>query len=152
MKSVRITAPALVGVCLLVATLALARGGNVEQQVTALNDEVAQAYLKGDTSALEKYFADDVTIIHSDGKLITKAEEIENFKSGALKFESIDVHERKLRVYGDTAVASLLASIKGTSNGKPFSGDIRNTRVWVKQMGNWKVVSFQITRVAPASQ
>jgi uncharacterized protein (TIGR02246 family) len=152
MKSVRIIAPVLVAVCLVVP-LAWSQGGsNVEQQVTALNDEVAQAYLKGDTSVLEKHFADDVTIIHSDGKLITKAEEIENFKSGALKFDSIDVRGRKLRVYGDAAVASLLASIKGTANGKPFSGDIRNTRVWVKQEGNWKVVSFQITRVAPASQ
>ena len=33
--------------------------------------------------------ADDVTIIHGDGKLITKAEEIENFKSdGSSRFRT----------------------------------------------------------------
>ena len=79
-----------------------AKDQNVEQQITALNDEVVQAYLKGDTNLLQKYFADDVTIIHGDGKLITKAEEIENFTSGALKFESIEVRESKVLVYGDT--------------------------------------------------
>lgn len=35
-------------------------------------------------------FADDVTIIHGDGKLITKAEEIENFKSdGSSRFRTL---------------------------------------------------------------
>jgi uncharacterized protein (TIGR02246 family) len=131
--------------------------GNAEQQITALSDQYVQAYLKGDTSFFEKYDADDATIIHSAGRLITKAEEIENFKSGdfksgALKLESIDVRERKIRAYGDTVVVTGLASIKGTRNGEPFSFDVRDTWVWVKQNGDWKVVAFQATSAAPASQ
>jgi len=55
------------------------------------------------TSFLEKYFADDYVAIHGDGKLSTKAEEIENFKSGTTKYESIEVREAKIRTYGDTA-------------------------------------------------
>ena len=89
MERVSLIASALVAVCLLAATLGSGQGGSVEQQVSALNDEVVQAYLKADTTILEQYFADDVRIIHGDGKLITKAEEIESFKSGALKFEFI---------------------------------------------------------------
>lgn len=127
-------------------------GGTVEEEMKALQGQLRQATLKGDTSFFEKYWADDYVAIHGDGKLSTKAQEIENFKSGAIKYESIEVREVKIRTYGDTVVAIWLGSVKATINGKPYSGDFRNTRVWVKQNGNWKIVVFQTTRVAPASQ
>ena len=160
MRKVNLIVLALVVIYLLAAPLALgqgektgkAKGGNVEQQIEALSDQAIQAQLKGDTSALEKNYADDATIIHSDGTLSTKAQEIENLKSSALKYESIDVRDRKIKVYGNTAVVIALSSFKGTLSGKPFSGDVRSTRIFVKQDGNWKMVLFQVTRVAPASK
>ena len=127
-------------------------GGTVEQEIKALQGQLRQATLKGDTSFFEKYWADDYVAIHGDGKLSTKAQEIENFKSGTTRYESIEVREVKIRTYGDTVVVNWLGSVKATINGKPYSGDFRNTRVWVKQNGNWKIVLFQITRLAPASQ
>ena len=144
MRSMRFIAPVLVAVCLLVAPLAWSQG-NVEQQIAALSDQVVQALLKGDTRFFEKYYADDAMIIRSVGMLLTKAQDIENLKSGALKFEAYDVHEKKIHTYGDTAVATLKASAKGLSGGKPFSGDFRVTWVWVKQKGNWKLALYQVT-------
>jgi len=152
MKSMRLIASVLVAVCLLVVPLAWSQGGNAEQQIRTLQDQVVQAYLKADTGFMEKYFADDFTAIHGDGRLYTKAQEIENYKSGALKYESIDLLERKIRAYGGTAVDIVLASAKGTYGGKSFSADFRATHIWVKRKGNWKIVAFQTTRVAPATQ
>lgn len=127
-------------------------GGNAEEQVKALQAQLVQAYLKSDTSFFEKYFAGDATIIHGDGKLYTTAEdyEIKGLKSGTIKYESIDVPESKIRVYGNTAVVNSLASGRGTINGKPYSFEGRITRVWVKQNGVWKMVASQYTRVAPS--
>jgi len=107
--------------------------------------------LKHDAGFLEKYLADDYIAIRNDGKLTTKVQEIENYKSGVTKYESIEIREATVRIHGDTAIYNSLNSIKGAINGKPFSGDVRNTRVWVKQNGNWKIVTFQATQVAPAS-
>ena len=126
--------------------------GNVEQQISELSDQVIQAQLKDDTSFFEKYLADDAAIIHGDGTVWTKAQEIENLKSGTLKYETIETRERKIRVYGDTAVVTFLIFFKGAVSGKPYSGDLRRTMVWVKQKGNWKTVAYQVTRVVPASQ
>jgi uncharacterized protein (TIGR02246 family) len=148
MKNVKPIALALVTICLLVVPLAWSQGGNAEQQIKTLQTQLVQAVQKGDTSFLEKYYARDCYIIHGDGKLTTKGEEIENFKSGALKYESVDVRDQKIRIYGDTAVVNTLASVKATVNGRPVSGDFGNTQVWVKQKGNWKSVAFQSTRVA----
>jgi len=158
MKSMRIIAPVLVAVCLLVAASARGRGGyskpsgNAEEQIAALSDQFIQAFGKADTAFMEKYFADEFTAIHSDGKLTTKAQEIDNIKSGILKWASVDQHERKIRVYRDTAVVISLSSSNGTLGGKPYSGDFRTTQFWVKHKGDWKCVALQSTRVASASQ
>ena len=158
MRKMNLIVLVLVAVSLLVV-LAWARGDygykkkeNVEEQIKTLQAEIVQAQLKGDTSALEKFYADDAMIVHGDGTLSTKAQEIATLKSGSQKYESISVNEQKIHTYGDTAVVNSESSVKATTSGKPYSGDVRTTRVWVKQQGNWKVVLYQITRVAPASQ
>jgi uncharacterized protein (TIGR02246 family) len=129
-----------------------AGGENVEKQVKALTDQFTQAFEKGDTAFMDKYFADNYTGIHSDGKVSTKAQEIENVKSGNLKWATVDLHDRKIRVYGDTALVIGLSSSTGTVGGKPYNGDFRTTQTWVKQKGNWMVVAFQSTRVATPNQ
>ena len=177
MKSVKFIVLALVAISLLLVLPAWSQGGNPpastkesgvtsghgmtgveqkgessEQQIAELSDQVIQAQLKDDTSFFEKYLADDAAIIHGDGTVWTKAQEIENLKSGTLKYETIETRERKIRVYGDTAVVTFLIFFKGAVSGKPYSGDLRRTMVWVKQKGNWKTVAYQVTRVVPASQ
>ena len=135
--------------CTAVAQTADSGPGNAKREIKALQRQVVQAILKSDTGVLDKYYADDYIAIHGDGKLTTKAQELENFKSGITKYDSITVREAKIRIYGDTAVVNAWASIKTLVNGRPYTGDVRNTRVWVKTSGSWKLVLFQTTRVAP---
>jgi len=159
MKKANLILLVLVVVCVLAAPLALgqgektgkAKGGSVEQQITTLTDQLNQAFGKADIGWMEKHFADDFTAIHSNGKLVTKAQEIDNVKTGNIKWATVDLHDRKIRVFGQTAVVTSLDSSTGTVGGNPYSGDFRATQVWVKQKGNWKMVAFQSTRV-PASQ
>jgi len=134
---------------LLVVPLAWSQGGNAEQQIKELVDQHIAALMKEDTNSLEKLLADDCTIIRGDGSFSTKAQEIANVKSGSLKTASTDIQDLKIRVYGNTAVATMLVFFKGTTpSGSPVNSNVRNTRVWVKQQGNWKLVSFQATRVS----
>ncbi len=147
MRKVNPTALALATVWLLAVPLALAQGGSTEQQISVLSDQMIQAQLKADISYFEKHYADDATIIHGDGETFTKAKEISDLKSGSLKYELNEVREKKIHVYGDTAVVAFLISYQGTVSGKPFSGDLRRTVVWVKQMGNWNIVAYQVTRL-----
>jgi hypothetical protein len=127
-------------------------GGTAEKQIEALHAQLMEATLKHDHRFLEKYLADDYMAIRNDGKLTTRVQEIENYKSGVTKYESIEIREATMRIHGNTAIYNSLNSIKATINGKAFSGEVRNTRVWVKQNGNWKIVAFQATQVAPASE
>ena len=137
----------LITVSLLVVPLAWSQGGNSEQQIKTLIDQVYAAMLKGDSNALEKLYADDYTGVRGDGSVLTKAQEIEKYKSGAIKYETNEIKDLKIRVYGHTAVSTSLSFSKNIRDGKEHIGTTRNIRVWVKRQGAWKCVAYQTTRV-----
>ncbi len=128
--------------------LALPQGANVEQSIKAMTEQLNQAALKGDVATYDKLLADDYISISILGGTSSKAELLENFKSGKLKFEAIDVSDMKVRVYGDAALVISTANVKGHSGATDLSGQYRSVRVWVKRKGQWQSVSFQATRIA----
>ena len=127
---------------------ASAKGGNAEETIKALNEQLNQAALKGDAAVYEKLVSDDYISIGVTGTVSTKADLLANYKSGKTKFDAIDAQDTKVRVYGDTAIVNGTANVKGHTGDTDISGQYRSTRVWIKRKGNWQSVSFQATRVA----
>ena len=121
--------------------------GGVEEQITKLSDEGKDAAVKNDASWLEKNTTDDYVSISGTGAMMSKSEMVEMRKSGDVKYDSIDVSDRKVRSYGNTAVMNGTATLKGTMKGNDVSGTYRITQVWVKQGGTWKVANMQSTKV-----
>jgi ketosteroid isomerase-like protein len=124
------------------------KGGNVEQTIKDLSEQLNQANLKGDFAKFAKLVSDDYVSISIYGTASTKAQILENSKSGKTKFEAIDVLDMKVRVYGDTALVNSTANVTGHSGAVDLSGQYRSTRVWIKRKGQWQSVTFQATRVA----
>jgi hypothetical protein len=54
----------------------------------------------------------------------------------------------KVRIYGNTAVITGKADVKGILGGKDADGQIMFTRVYVKKGSQWQAVAFQQTRVS----
>ena len=131
-----------------VSVFALGQGGNVEQSIRALTEQLNQASLKGDVATFDKLLADDHISIGILGGTNTKADVLELFKSGKLKYEAIDVSDVKVRVYGDTALVNYTANSKGHLGAADLSGQWRVVRVLVKRKGQWQSVSFQATLIA----
>jgi hypothetical protein len=112
----------LITVSLLVVPLAWSQGGSTEQQIKTLGEQLNAANLKGDTSFLEKVLADDYTGVRGDGSVLTKAQEIEKYKSGAIKYETNEIKDLKIRVYGHTEVSTSLSFSKNIRDGKEHIG------------------------------
>ena len=121
---------------------------DVEQQIRNLHDQGREAALKGDAGFFEKHLAAGYFGIGGDGRLMTKAEAVQDLKSGVIKYDSIDERDVKVNTYGNTAVVNSMASVKLVADGKPIRGDYRATFVYVKQGGDWREVAFQSTPVA----
>ncbi|MGB9072701.1 MAG: nuclear transport factor 2 family protein [Terriglobales bacterium] len=126
--------------------------GNVDQQIKTLHDQGREAALKGDASFFEKRLANTYFGIGGNGRLRTKADVLQDLKSGGIKYESIDERDVKINTYGDTVVLNSIASVKLTMNGKPVNGDYRATFVYVKHGGKWEEVAFQSTPVTAESR
>jgi ketosteroid isomerase-like protein len=119
-------------------------------QILKLEELRNQAVLHGDVGALDRMTSDDYTFITLRGEMRTKSEILNGFKSGSFHYESREISDLKVRVYGNnTAVVTGRSVQKGTENGKDYSGDYRFTRVYVKQNGRWLTVALQTTLIRP---
>ena len=125
----------------------VAASSGVEQALMQIEQELTDTLIKGDPSASERYLADSFTFTGPDGMVSTKAQNIADMKSGALKIESSKIEDMKVRVYGDTAVVTYATTDKGTYKGRDISGQYRWTDVFVKQNGKWQLVSGQGTPI-----
>src|SRR5713101_5532140 len=91
---------------------------NVEQIIQKLEREWADALLKGDQAVIDRIEASDWTLTDPEGMVITKAKADADLKSGTIKFESFNLDELKVRVYGDTAIVNGLETEKSKYQGK----------------------------------
>jgi ketosteroid isomerase-like protein len=104
------------------------------------------AQLKGDATAYGNLLADDYTAVRR-GKLATKTQEVEDIRSGVLKYEKSEILDIKIQAYGNVAVATSGNSFVGSSHGKLVSSETLVTRVWIKQNGSWKAVAMHGSQV-----
>jgi ketosteroid isomerase-like protein len=115
-------------------------------------DQVEEAWraaiLKGNSTELAALLADDYTGITAKGAIQTKDQAVANLRSGALQVTALNISDRKVRVYGSTAVVTSLAELTGSKNDQEVTGRYRYTRVYVRnQQGQWKIVSFEASRI-----
>jgi ketosteroid isomerase-like protein len=115
------------------------------REIMDLERQAKEAALKRDASFSEKTLADDYVAISPLGQVITKADTIAARKTAQLRYDSIDISEMVVRLYGNTAVVTARAEVKGKELGEEFSGPYRFTRVWVRRNGHWLTVSYQAT-------
>jgi ketosteroid isomerase-like protein len=128
--------------------LVLAQSGNAEREVRGVLKQMIDADLNGDAAALDRTTTADYTITRDNGVVRSKAETLQGIKDGSTKFESFDVSDVGVRIYGQTAVVTFQEAIKGSRAGKDMSGEFREVRVFVKRGGNWRAVLAQRTRIS----
>ena len=118
-------------------------------EILQIERERNRAIISGNANALDRMTSDDYTFITLRGELRTKAEIIQGFKSGSFHYDSREISELNVRVYGNFAVVTGRSNQKGRENGKDYSGDYRFTRVYARQGLRWQTVALQTTLIQP---
>jgi ketosteroid isomerase-like protein len=124
------------------------QGGNVEQSLMQLEQQMADALMKGDTATIDRHMADTFTFTAPDGMVQNKAQVLADVKSGDLKMTSTKYDDMKVQTYGDAAVVTYRSTDQGTYKGQDISGQYRWTDVFVKKGGQWQVVAGHGTPLA----
>jgi ketosteroid isomerase-like protein len=139
-------AVAVLGLLSLSLAAAQKATSKVEDQIKKLEQDWAQAAIKDGVAAVDQYEADDIMSTDPNGRVTDKAQDKKD-NSGDLKFQSIELSDLKIHVYGNTAVVGGTETLKGTYKEQDISGKYRYTDVWVKRNGKWQVVASQATKV-----
>jgi hypothetical protein len=115
-----------------------------EKELRQLNEQYVDAYMRSDVGWYREHLADAFVCIESDGSVLGKTEFLERAARGpdvaAYRLDQVHV-----RIYGVVALvqATGLFRRKDGSHGKS-----RYIDVYVREGGEWTVVSAQITRTA----
>jgi ketosteroid isomerase-like protein len=115
------------------------------REIVDLERQAKDAAIHRDAAFSERTLAEDYVGISPLGQVISKTDTISARKTAQLRYDSIDVTEMVVRLYGNTAVVTARADVKGKELGEEFSGPYRFTRVWVRRNGHWLTVSYQAT-------
>lgn len=115
------------------------------REIVDLERQAKEASLHRDPDFTERTLADDYVGITPLGQIATKQDVLRARKSGQLRYEAIDISEMVVRIYGETAIVTARAEVKGHQLGEDFSGPYRYTRIWVRRAGHWETVSYQAT-------
>jgi hypothetical protein len=119
----------------------------IEQEVLRLADNWATAELRGDTAFLESTLSEDFIGIGPLGFMLTKQEWLARHRSGDLKYELLNLHEIKVRVYNDAAILTGRQVQNAAYRGNPVQGQFRITLVFVQQQGQWRLASLQLSTI-----
>ncbi|HEY1043383.1 MAG TPA: nuclear transport factor 2 family protein [Telluria sp.] len=103
---------------------------------------------RSDVDGLEKLIDERFVLVHSDGQVQYKADYIAQLRTRTRVNGPILNEDVKVRSYGNTAVVNGVSVQSGVSNGQPWSGRFRFTRVWMQQDGSWKIISSHSSRIA----
>lgn len=120
----------------------------VEQTLKQMERDWNQATIAKDVEKVNRILADDWTGIDFRGTTVTKAETIEELKSGESGNQSVELGEITVKVFGNTAVVIGSDTEKSTYHGKDSSGRYTWTDVFVKRAGRWQAVASQSTKIA----
>ncbi len=115
-------------------------------EIDQLEQTWRDAIIHHNASAMDSLLADDYIAITANGTLVSKEQTLTNLRSANMHFASIEVADRKVRFYGQTALVTSRAEVSGS--GGDVSGSYRYTRVYVRdERGVWKIVSFEASRI-----
>lgn len=114
-----------------------------EMTIETLEENLRQAMLNSDISALDELIADDLVFTLPTGLVIDKQADLEAHRSGIQKYHQVKTDDLQIRHYGDWAVVTLKAEITA----KVFSGTYRFTRIWAKRQNRWQIVAGHASQV-----
>ncbi len=146
----RISLHTIFATLILALVVALPARASIVEDVKAADEERVAAFISGNTAVLDKYFADELTYIHSSGVVDNKQKVIESFKSGDLKIRKFDREDVKVYQVGSTVILSAIGHVDLNMKGKDVQFDMRYSAVYAKRAGVWQLFHYQGARLPKA--
>jgi ketosteroid isomerase-like protein len=96
-----------------------------------------------DLGKLSQIYSDDYMLVRPDGSAFSKAQILDDLKTHALSFTSIELINENIRIYGSVGILTGDSKITTMRDGKESKTEFRLVAVYSKQSDRIKLVHFQ---------
>ena len=110
------------------------------ENVLAYENRFYKAMKESDTTMLDLLLHDDLLFIIPTGEVITKEQDLKNYKEGIIEIEELIPETESLNIIEDTAVITLTIVLKGKFRGDSFETQYRYIRFWKSVENELKVI------------
>lgn len=116
-------------------------------ELDAYEERLRAAMLTPDVAELHALIAEDLAFVGPDGRVATKAEDLEAHRSGTVRFEKIEYGERHSRFFEGAVFTTVVAELVVWVGEHRFAGAYRYLRVWRIRPEGWQIVGGQVSAV-----
>jgi ketosteroid isomerase-like protein len=137
----------LVAILCSLSLVAATPEAQTEKDIKAALAAWKQAAIQRDRAALEKLFAPDLVYTHSNAMVEDRAQTLERFTAGPNRYETVNMEEPSIRVYGAAAAVKFRMQIHMNRAGTPADLSLDILDVYVKGAAGWQLAARQSTPV-----
>lgn len=113
-----------------------------EKEIIGVIDGLINAGIKRDVATIDRLYTADFIHTNPNGSIMTKEQVLAIYKSAPTAVIESSVHDEDVvRIYGNSAVVTNRAIIKGKTGDKPFESKYRITYFLNKQHGKWLIAA-----------
>ncbi|HTF21608.1 MAG TPA: nuclear transport factor 2 family protein [Chryseolinea sp.] len=119
----------------------------IEQEIKKLDLEHADAVLRGDQAAMNRYWTEDF-IVNNPFNEVDQADRI---KKGTVTYASFIRESEAIKVHGNTAIVMGREIVvpKGNSPDAGKTINRRYTNIWMMRDGQWRLVARHASVICP---
>ena len=111
---------------------------NNKAELVDLNLKIGEAEKQRDVNFLSSVLADDLAFRKANGTVVNKKQFIEYLEKGKITYDCLLSSDIEVIFHQDLALVSLIVCAIGMSEGKRFSGEYLNTRLFLKNEAGWQ--------------
>ena len=119
---------------------------NPEQELISLSKEKWRWMSERKIDSLDALIHEKAVFVHM-GATMTKPQELEVIKSGAIEYKTVEIQEASVRFIDKTAVLLNKIRLVAVVGGNEVTNPFMVTEVYVQQSGTWKLASLSFTRL-----
>ena len=117
----------------------------LENEIIQCNNHWDQAMVGNKVEEIATYLSDDWVIVGTEGGITTRESFLQSIASGDLMHTRMDADERRIKIYGDTAVVTAKGTSAGLYKRLSFSFYEWSTSVFIRNEGKWSCVLTMLT-------
>jgi len=120
--------------------------------IPELQDRWVAAERNGDARALDELLAEDFRAVGPVGFVLDKQQWLDRYRTGDLRYESLELDEVDLRTHGDMAVAVGRWAQQGAIGDRRVDGEFRVTQILLRDGDRWTLDGIHLSPISPPNQ